>query len=194
MHAQNKESLDGSNMSRSSHETIELKNVTQVYKLNLSSLTLPIIFYVRENLLKSCFNFIIIATPFISSMSNHLTLTCLGSKLLENNLATITKTLWAPFNIQRSKVHVANKHEQPRHVAHILPRFDSLVQGDNMWGTNFGTLKVHTWGNFFHNPFVDLFIIPSLSLIFIFEITQLFLNWFNCFDLCDLFFYYINIL
>jgi hypothetical protein len=85
------EPLDGSNMSRSSHETIELKNVTQVYKLNLSSLTLPIIFYMSENLLKSCFNFIIMATPFISSMSNHLTLTCLGSKLLEKHLATITR-------------------------------------------------------------------------------------------------------
>lgn len=182
------EPLDGSNMSRSSHETIELKNVTQVYKLNPSSLTLPIIFYVSENLLKSCFNFIIMATPFISSMSNHLTLTCLGSKLLEKHLATITKTLWALFNIQRSKVHVANKHEQPRHVAHILPRFDSLVQGDNiMQWTNFGAFKVHTWVNFFGNPFVDLFIIPSLSLIFIFEITQLFLNWFNCFDLRDFF-------
>jgi hypothetical protein len=27
------------------------------------------------------------------------------------------------------------------------------VQGDNMWGTNFGTLKVHTWGEFFWQPF-----------------------------------------
>jgi hypothetical protein len=105
------EPLDGSNMPRSSHETIELKNVTQVYKLNLSSLTLATIFYVSENLLKSCFNFIIITTPFISSMSNHLTPTCLGFGLLEKKLTTISKTLWALFNIQRSKVHVANKHE-----------------------------------------------------------------------------------
>ncbi len=119
-------------MPRSSHETIELKNVTQVYKVNLSSLTLATIFYVSENLLKSCFSFIIMATPFISSTSNHLTLTCLGSRLLQKKIATITKTLWALFNVQRSKVHVANKHEQPWHVAHILPRSDSLVQGNNI--------------------------------------------------------------
>jgi hypothetical protein len=101
--------LDGSNLLRSSHGTTELKNVTQVYKLNPSFLTLATIFFVSENLLKSCFNFIIMATPFISSTANHLTLTCLGSRLLEKKLATIMKTLWALFNIQRSKVHVANK-------------------------------------------------------------------------------------
>ncbi len=48
--------------------------------------------------------------PFISWVLNNPIMTFLGSQLVDKKLTTIAKTLWAPFNIQRLKVHVVDKN------------------------------------------------------------------------------------
>jgi hypothetical protein len=49
-------------------------------------------------------------TPFILVVSNKSIVTCLGSQLLEMKFTTTMKTSCAPFDIQRSKVHMVETH------------------------------------------------------------------------------------
>jgi hypothetical protein len=50
------------------------------------------------------------AVPLVSWALNNPILMCFDSQLVERNFTTTVKTSWAPFDIQRLKVHVVVKH------------------------------------------------------------------------------------
>jgi hypothetical protein len=50
-----------------------------------------------------------------------------GLPITRDKIHNINKTLCAPFDIQRSKVHMVEIHKQPIQVTHILSRFFALM-------------------------------------------------------------------
>jgi hypothetical protein len=107
---------------------------------------------------------------------------CLNSQLVERQLTTTTKTLWAPFNIQKSKVHVVAKHSTKTNCTYRVKvlftnvRIKSLVktfldekhilghnQRINPWNqTNLIISDKkplnHKWHYIFHEPLMGLMV------------------------------------
>ncbi len=75
---------------------------------------------------------------------------CLGSQLMKRKL-TIVKILWAPFDIQRSKMHVANKHS-------ANASFTCFIKVSFTNARNFFSMKTFLHGKFTleHNQKVNM--------------------------------------
>jgi hypothetical protein len=99
---------NGSNKPKLLHDTIEIKVLAHVCKLDLSYLRNAKILWVKENLSSSSYNLGAIGTLFMFETSNNLMVTRLASQSLEIKFTTSTKTSLGPLNIHKSKAQVAN--------------------------------------------------------------------------------------
>ncbi len=100
--------LNGSHKPKLLSNTIEVKALAHVYKLDPSFLTNARFFSIKENLSNSSYNLGAIATPFVFKTSSKPMVTCFASQSLEIKFTTTIKTSLAPFDIHKSKVQVVD--------------------------------------------------------------------------------------
>ncbi len=84
-------------------------------------------------------------TPPILIISNNLIVMSFGSLMLEIKFTTITNMSYAPFDMQRSNVHVVNAS-----CTHVFKVFSTNF-GHNFFHTYFPSGNTTLWNNLYAN-------------------------------------------